>query len=50
MGSLYTENGVPLTVRGDRVFNNRGQNFGYIRGEKVFGLSGVIEGRSSRVV
>ena len=44
MGSLYTKNGVPLTVRGDRVFNSRGQNFGYIRGEKVFGLNGRYRG------
>lgn len=44
MGSLYTKNGVPLTVRGDCVFNNRGQNFGYIRGEKVFGLNGRYRG------
>jgi hypothetical protein len=42
--SLYTKNGIPLKVRGDRVFNDRGENFGYLRGEKVFGLDGRYRG------
>ena len=41
MSALYTKNGVPLTVRGDRVFNSRGENFGYIRGDRVYGLDGA---------
>jgi hypothetical protein len=44
MSSLYTKNGVPLGVRGDRVFNPAGQNFGYIRGDKVYGLDGRYRG------
>jgi hypothetical protein len=41
---MYTKNGVPLTVQGDRVFNPRGVNFGYIRGDRVFGLDGGYRG------
>jgi hypothetical protein len=41
---MYTKNGVPMTVRGDRVFNPRGVNFGYVRGERVFGLDGRYRG------
>ena len=44
MGSLDTKDGVPLRVSGDRVFNDRGENFGYLRGEKVFGLDGRYRG------
>ena len=44
MSALYTKNGVPLTVRGDRLFNPSGQNFGYIRGDRVFGLDGRYRG------
>ena len=40
MPALYTKNGVPVTVRGDRLFNSRGENFGYIRGDRAFGLDG----------
>jgi hypothetical protein len=50
VSSLYTKEGVPLTIRGDRVFNDRGENFGYLSGDRVFGLDGgyrgtVVDGR-----
>jgi hypothetical protein len=44
MASLYTKNGVPLSVRGSAVFNPSGDNFGYIRGDKVYGLDGSYRG------
>lgn len=37
MGSLYTKDGVPLSVTGKRVFAPDGQEIGRIRGDKVFG-------------
>jgi hypothetical protein len=44
MASLYTKNGTPLAVRGSAVFNPAGQNFGYIRGDRVYGLDGRYRG------
>ncbi|HEY0641124.1 MAG TPA: hypothetical protein VGD67_26125 [Pseudonocardiaceae bacterium] len=44
MASLYTKNGVPLTVRGDQVFNPSGRQFGRIQGSKVFGSNGRYVG------
>ena len=44
MASLYTKNGVPLRVSGSAVFNPSGQNFGHIRGDRVFGLDGRYRG------
>jgi hypothetical protein len=41
MSVLYTKNGVPVSVRGDRGFNSNGENFGYISGERVYGLDGA---------
>src|SRR4051794_19355642 len=40
VASLYTKNGVPLRVTGSSVFNPSGQNFGYISGDRVYGLEG----------
>lgn len=42
--SLYTKNGTPLTVRGSAVFNPAGENFGHIRGDRVYGLDGRYRG------
>ena len=44
MADLYTKNGVPLTVRGDRIYNPSGDNFGYVRSDRVFGLNGRYRG------
>ena len=44
MSALYTKNGVPLNVSGSSVFNPQGQNFGYIRGDRVYGLDGRYRG------
>lgn len=44
MASLYTKDGVPLTVQGNRVFNPSGQNFGSIQGDRVYGLDGSYRG------
>ncbi len=44
MSSLNTKDGVPLTVRGDRVFNPDGDNFGYVKGDRVYGLGGEYRG------
>jgi hypothetical protein len=44
MASLYTKHGVPLRVSGDRVYNDRGENFGYLRGDRVYGLDGRYRG------
>ena len=44
MADLYTKNGVPLTLRGDRMYNPSGQNFGYVRTDRVFGLNGRYRG------
>ena len=52
MSDLYTKNGVPLTLRGDRIYNPSGENFGYVRADRVFGLNGRYRGTiiSDRVV
>lgn len=42
--SLYTKNGVPLDVSGDRVYNPSGQNFGRIDGDRVYDLRGRYRG------
>jgi len=47
MSPLYTKNGVPLTVRGDAVFNSRGENFGYVRGDAYTGSAAATGERSS---
>ena len=44
MAELYTKNGVPLTTRGDRIYNPAGENFGYVRTDRVFGLNGRYRG------
>ena len=44
MANLYTKNGVPLKVRGDKVFNPSGRQFGRIRGDRVFGSNGQYIG------
>ena len=44
MANLYTKNGVPLTVRGDRIYNPAGENFGYVRNDCVYGLNGRYRG------
>jgi hypothetical protein len=42
--SLYTKDGVPLTVSGDRVYNPNGENFGQIRDDRVYDLQGQYRG------
>lgn len=44
MSSLYTKDGVPLQVNGDKVFNPSGRQFGRISGSKVFGSNGSYVG------
>jgi hypothetical protein len=44
MNGLYTKGGVPLKVSGDKVFNPSGQQFGRIKGAKVFGSDGGYVG------
>jgi hypothetical protein len=44
MSSLHTKNGVPLALRGSAVFNPSGENFGHIRGDRVYGLDGRYRG------
>lgn len=41
---LHTKDGVPLQVSGDAVFNPQGENFGHLRGDKVYGLDGQYRG------
>jgi hypothetical protein len=40
MSGLWTRDGVPLTVRGDRVYQPDGDNFGYIKRDTVFTTDG----------
>lgn len=49
---LYTRDGVPLRVRGDKVFDLDGDQIGRIKGSKVFGPDGRYVGTvtGSRVV
>jgi hypothetical protein len=47
---LYTKNGRPLQVSGDKVYSRSGKIVGWINGEKVFGTDGryvgtIISGR-----
>jgi hypothetical protein len=44
MSVLYTKNGVPIAVHGDRVYDPAGRNFGYLRADKLFGLDGRYRG------
>lgn len=41
---LYTKNGNPLQVLGDKVYSRSGQVVGRIKGEKVFGPDGRYVG------
>jgi hypothetical protein len=41
---LYTKNGVPLKVSGERIYNPSGQQFGRIKGSKVYGSDGGYVG------
>jgi hypothetical protein len=42
--SLHTKNGVPLVVEGHRVYNPDGENFGQVRGDRVYDLGGRYRG------
>ena len=42
--SLYTKNGRPLQVSGDKVYSKSGKIVGKIRGTKVFGTDGRYVG------
>jgi hypothetical protein len=50
--NLYTKNGRPLQVSGDKVYSGSGQIVGRIRGEKMFGTDGRYVGTivSDRIV
>lgn len=41
---LYTKNGCPLQVSGDKVYSRSGQVVGRIRGGKVYGPDGRYVG------
>lgn len=41
---LYTKNGKPLQVYGEKVYSKSGKIVGKIRGEKVFGTDGRYVG------
>jgi hypothetical protein len=41
---LYTKNGRPLQVSGDRVYSRSGKVVGRIRGNKVYGTDGRYVG------
>jgi hypothetical protein len=41
---LYTKNGRPLRIRGEKVFNRSGLQIGRIRGSKVHGPDGRYVG------
>ena len=41
---LYTKNGRPLQVAGDKVYSGSGEIVGRIRGEKVYGTDGRYVG------
>jgi hypothetical protein len=47
MSSLYTKNGKPLKVSGDKVYARSGAVVGRIKGEKVFGPDGKYVGTIS---
>ncbi|KAA3642037.1 MAG: hypothetical protein DWQ07_25925 [Chloroflexi bacterium] len=42
--NLYTKNGRPLQVSGDKVYSRSGKIIGRIKGEKVFGTNGRYVG------
>lgn len=42
--SLYTKNGRPLQVSGDKVYSRSGQIVGRINGKKVYGTDGRYVG------
>jgi hypothetical protein len=42
--SLYTKNGKPLQVSGDKVYSKSGKIVGKIRGEKVYETNGRYVG------
>lgn len=42
--SLYTKNGRPLQVSGDKVYSRSGQIVGRIKGKKVYGTDGRYVG------
>jgi len=42
--NLYTKNGRPLQVSGDKVYSGSGVIIGRIKGEKVFGTDGRYVG------
>lgn len=44
MASLYTKNGVPLTVSGGAIFNPDGEHFGQLQGDRVYDLGGEYRG------
>jgi hypothetical protein len=44
MSSLYTKDGVPLTVQGNAVFNPDGENVGNLQGDRVYDLQGGYRG------
>lgn len=44
MADLYTKNGVPLKVRGDKVFNPSGHQFGRVKGPKGVRLERSLRG------
>jgi hypothetical protein len=41
---LYTKNGVPLKVSGERIYSPSGHQFGRIQGSKVYGSNGRYVG------
>lgn len=41
---LYTKNGQPLQVSGDKVYSRSGKIVGRIKGEKVYGTDGRYVG------
>lgn len=42
--NLYTKNGRPLQVAGDKVYSRSGKVVGRIKGERVFGENGHYVG------
>ena len=44
MSQMYTKEGRPLRVSGDRIFSRRGRQVGRIKGKKVYGPNGRYVG------
>ena len=42
--SLYTKNGRPLQLSGDKVYSRSGRIIGRIKGDRVFGTDGRYVG------